>query len=111
MKTKRITLKEIMDNNSVLSPSFYINKDMQKYPYVFKNGIYIRVSEYNLKGKEEFYTDLQAKHINNLLHSIKEIQKEIERIKKNNDYDKEVKKEKDKQKIKKYAKRLSKKGK
>lgn len=111
MKIKKITLKDIMDNNSILSPSFYINKEKNKYPYVFRGGIYCRVSEYNLKGKEEFYTELQAKHINNLLSSIKEINKEIERIKKCEDYDNEIKKQNDKDKIRKYAKRLSKKRK
>lgn len=98
MKSTQVTLKEIIKNNSILSPIYYINKKQGKYPYVFKKDKYVRVSEYNLKGGEEFFTELQAKHINNLNYSIKEIKKEIERIKHSKDYDNEFNKSKSKKK-------------
>lgn len=54
-------------------------------PYKLKGGKYYPASPKEIKDAE-YLTPIKVKHINNLLHSIKEIQLEIERIKKSDVY-------------------------
>ena len=86
--TAIISSNDLYSEGFNLSASFHINKLKGKFPYIKKGGKYVLSKGFSKNN--EYYNPLQVKHINNLLYVQNEISKEIENIKKSEDYPKKV---------------------
>lgn len=71
----------------ILNAKYHINRLKSLNPYVKKKGSYVpaKPNEYE---SAEYFSDIQVKHINNLLLSIDLIKLEIDKIKNTDNYGK-----------------------